>query len=102
MSPATKRSAKVECINLNTGGRMKIDAATYELFSKAIYHALMGSKGLTFTELVEGVKDCFQQQKISFDGSVGWYTVTVKNDMQSKGILDVFNQKGAKLHRLSK
>ena len=100
--PANTSTDKVECINPNTGSRMHIDAATYALFSKAIYHTLLAEKALTYTELVAGIKDCFQQQKTTFDGSVEWYAVTVKNDLQSKGIIEAFTEKGKKLHRLAK
>ena len=90
----------MQCLNPNTGGRMNIDADTYELFSKAIYHTLMGNKSLTYTQMVEGVHHCFQQQATTFDGSVSWYTVTVKHDMQAKGVIAVYTEKGKKLHRL--
>ena len=91
----------MECLNPNTGRRMLIDAATYELFSKAIYYTLMEEKQLTFTQMVEGVRDCFKKQKTSFDGSVEWYTVTVKNHLQAKGVMEAFPGKGKKLHRLA-
>ena len=92
---------KTECINPNTGGRMKIDSEVYDLFSKAIYHELKKNSPLSFTELVEGVEDCFKQQKTKFNGSIGWYAVTVKHDMQARGIIDVYTEKGRKLHRLA-
>jgi hypothetical protein len=98
--PTTTKPAKVECINPNTGGRMHIDAATYELFFKAICQTLKAGKALTFTQMVEGVKECFRNQKTVFDGSVEWYTVTIKNNMHSEGILEVYTEKGKKLHRL--
>ena len=62
MSTATKSSNKVECINPNTGGRMNIDATTYEMFSKAIYHTLKEGAPLTFSQIVEGIYDCFKKQ----------------------------------------
>lgn len=96
-----KLAGKVKCLNPNTGSRMNIDADTYELFSKAIYHTLTGSKGLTFTQLVEGIEDCFQKQQTKFNGSVGWYAVTVKNDMQAKGLISVVTEQGKKIHQLS-
>ena len=102
MSTASKPTGKVECRNPNTGGRMNIDASTYDLFSKAIYHTLMGDKALTYSQIADGIYDCFKQQKTKFDGSVEWYAVTVKNDMQSRGVIEVFNEKGKKLHRLKK
>lgn len=101
MPTTTKPTGKVECLNPNTGGRMNVDADTYELFSKAIYHTLMGGKLLTYTEMVNGVKDCFQKQKTAFNGSVSWYAVTVKNDMHAKGVIEVVTEKSRKLHRLS-
>jgi hypothetical protein len=100
--PAATKPAKTECRNPNTGSRMNIDAATYQLFAKAITHTLQGGKQLTYTQLVTGVKDFLQQQQINFGGSVEWYSVTVKNALQSEGIIEVFTRKGRKLHRLIK
>jgi hypothetical protein len=100
---ATKTAPqKIECLNPNTGGRMNIDKKTYELFSKAIYHTLKKNQPLTYTQIVEGIEDCFKQQKTKFDGSVSWYAVTVKHDMHARGIIDVFTEKGKKLHRITK
>lgn len=93
---------KVECLNPNTGKKMNIEKGTYDLFSKAIYHSLKKEGPITFTQLVEGVNDCFKQQKTKFDGSIGWYAVTVKNDMQAKGVIEVFTEKGKKLHSIKK
>jgi hypothetical protein len=100
--PAEAKPKKVECLNPNTGGRMNIDKDTYDLFSKAIYHTLKKEGPVTFTQLVEGVEDCFTEQKTKFDGSIGWYAVTIKNDMQARGIIDVFTEKRKTLHRLKK
>ena len=95
-------SEKVECLNPNTDGKMNLDKKVYELFSKAIYHTLKKNQPLTYTQIVEGIYDCFKQQKTKFDGSVSWYAVTVKNDMHARGIIEVFTEKGKKLHRLKK
>src|SRR4051794_5852954 len=100
--PAIKPSAKVECLNPNTGGRMNIDASTYDLFSKAINHILKEEKQLTYSQIVDGIKDYFKKQKTKFDGSIGWYAVTIKNDMQSRGVIEAFTEKGKKMHRLVK
>lgn len=97
----TNPANKVECHNPNTGGHLMTDADTYELFSKAIYHTLKKEKVLTYTQMVEGIHDYFREQHISFDGSVEWYAVTIKNDMQVKGVIDIFSEKGKKLHRLN-
>ena len=93
---------KVECINPNTGRRMNIDKSTYHLFSKAIYHTLKKEGAITFTGIVEGVEECFKQAKSSFEGNIGWYAITVKNDMQARGVIEAFTWKGKKLNRLKK
>lgn len=93
---------KVEILNPNTGRRMNIDQTTYDLFSKAIYHTLKAGKLLTFTQIVEGVYNCFREQKIKFEGSVEWYTISVKHDMHAKGIIEVSTEKGKKLHSLKR
>ena len=98
--PETKSSA-IECLNPNTGRKMKIDKNTYELFSKAIYHVVKAGKAITFTEIVKGVEDCFKQEKTKFNGAIGWYAITVKNDMHARGVLKVFTEKGKKLHSIA-
>jgi hypothetical protein len=99
---AVRQQQKVECLNPNTGRIMSIDKEVYDLFSKAIYHTLKKGKALTYTEIVEGVNECFKQQKTKFDGSVGWYTVTVKHDMHARGVIEITTEKGKKIHRLKK
>jgi hypothetical protein len=97
----TKTHEKVECLNPNTGGKMKIDAEIYNNFSKAIYHVLKQSKEpITYTEIVRGVKKCFKENKTKFDGSVEWYAVTVKHDMVANNIIETWIEKGTRLHKL--
>ena len=98
--PAKTVPQKVECLNPNSGGRMNIDKKTYDLFSKAIYHTLKKNQPLTYSQVVEGIYDCFKNQKTKFDGSVEWYAVTVKNDMHARGMIEVFMEKERNLHRI--
>ena len=95
-------SGKVECLNPNTGGKINIDLSTYELFSKAIYHTLKAKGPVSFTEMVEGIRDCFKKQGTVFKGSISWYAVTVKNDLESRKVIHTYMEKGKKLHQLSK
>lgn len=98
-----KSIEKIACLNPNTGRKMNIDAKVYELFSKAIFHTLKKEKrGITYTEIVEGIKKCFKEQKTVFKGSIEWYAVTVKHDMHARGIIETFTGNGKKLHRLKK
>ena len=98
---SAKSAEKVECHNPNTGGKMNIDAKVYDLFSKAIYHTLKENKhAITYTDIVSGIKKCFKEKETVFKGSTGWYAVTVKNDMEAKGVIETFTEKGKKLHKL--
>jgi hypothetical protein len=98
--PAIK-TTKVECMNPNTGGRMNINKDIYDLFSKAIYQTVKTGGAITFTQITDGVEEYFKKNKKKFDGSIGWYAVTVKNDMHSRGILKVYTERGKKLHSLA-
>ena len=42
------------------------------------------------------------KKKTIFDGAVEWYAITVKNDMEARGLIEVFTEKGKKLHRIKK
>jgi hypothetical protein len=100
---ATKTpTQKVECLNPNSGRSFNMDKSIYDLFSKAIYHTLKTDKGLTFSEIVNGVHDCFKQKGQQFEGSVEWYTISVKKDMEAKGIIETYTEKGKTLNRIKK
>jgi hypothetical protein len=96
-----KTPAKIQCIHPEGKTAPAIAADTYSLFEKAIYHSLKRKKTLSFSELTEEVEKCFKKQKTKFDGSIGWYSIHVKNDMESAGIVKTFIQKGKKLHSLA-
>ena len=99
--PIKKQS--VQTLNPNTGRKMNIDANTYQVFSKAIYHTLKQAKtGISYTEMVKGVKKSLKETKANFKGSIEWYAVTVKNDMEANGVIETYFEKGTKLNRLKK
>ena len=99
MTTAAK-TKKVECLNPNTGRRMNIEKSIYELFSRTITQTLKEKGSITFTQMVKGVHDRFKQQETSFAGKVEWYTVSVKNNMHARGVIEVYTEKGKKLHRI--
>lgn len=94
------RSQKTECLNPTTGRGINIDKEVYDLFSKPIYHSLKKEKALTFTGIVEAIEDCLEQQNIKFKKSIPWYAVTVKNDLEARGVIETYTEKGKKLHRV--
>jgi uncharacterized protein DUF6958 len=100
--PSTKTVNKVQMTNPNTGSKMNIDADTWILFNRAITDVLSGGKELTFTEITTGVKKFITKNKIPFKKSISWYAVSVKLDMETRGMIEAFTEKGKKLHRLKK
>jgi hypothetical protein len=97
-----KGSAKTVCTNPNTGNQLQIDSAVYTLFEKAIRAALKGNKALLFSQIVEGVYVYLQKKQCVFGKSVEWYSIVVKQDLEVRGIIEAFTEKGRKLHRLGK
>jgi hypothetical protein len=91
-----KIAAKVECLNPNTGGSMNIDKDLYDVIAKAIRKTLQGGKAVSYTDMMDGVKKYIKTNNIDFPGSVGWYGVTVKNDMEARGVIEAFVEKGKK------
>jgi len=95
-------SKKVIVTYPTTGTERKFDAAIYEPIKAAIIKSLKGSKGKTFTELTEDVTKILRKQIPDFKRSVPWYTISVKRDLETRGIVEAFDEKGKKLNRLKK
>ncbi len=85
-----------------TGTEMKFDAAIYEPVKAAILQSLKGSKGKTFTELTDDVIKIMRKKMPAFKGSVPWYTISTRLDLETRGIVETFTEKGKKLNRLAK
>ena len=86
----------------STGTDRKFDAAIYEPFKAAIIKSLKGSKGKTFAEVTKDVSETIKKQIPGFNRSIPWYTISVKRDLETKGIVEAIEQKGKKLNRLKK
>jgi len=80
----------------------KIDSAIYEPFKEAILQSLKGSKGKTFTDLTDDVVKNIRKRLPSFKGSIPWYTISVLRDLETRGIVENFVEKGKKFNRLKK
>jgi hypothetical protein len=85
-----------------TGTQRKFESSVYEPFKAAILKSLRGSKGKTFTELTDDVVKIMRKKKPDFKGSVPWYTISIRLDLETRGIVETFVEKGKKLSRLKK
>ena len=100
MSKATTK--KVIVTHPATGTERKFDAAIYEPVKAAILQSLNGSKGKTFTALTDDVIKIIHKQLPGFKKSIPWYTISIRLDLETKGIVETFVEKGKKLNRLAK
>ncbi len=80
----------------------KIDSLIYDPFKDAILQSLKGSKGKSFTELTDDVVKTIRKKKPAFTGSIPWYTISILRDLETRGVVDNFVEKGKKFNRLKK
>lgn len=95
--------AKVEKIQLQHPEGKKAPAirkSVYNIFSAAIVEVLRKQQPCTLSEIAEGVKGYIVQNNISFEGSVEWFSVAVKQHLETNGVISTIVEKGRKLHRL--
>lgn len=100
MAKAT--SKKIIVTHPVTGTERKFDIAIYEPVKAAILQSLKGSKGKTFTEVTDDVVKIIRKQMPEFKGSIPWYTISIRLDLETKGIVETYVEKGKKLNRLVK
>ena len=93
---------KVTATHPVTGTEKKFDAAIYEPVKVAILQSLKGSKGKTFTELSDDVVKIIKKKMPGFTKSIPWYTISIRLDLETRGIVETFTEKGKKLNRLKK
>jgi ABC-type microcin C transport system permease subunit YejB len=89
-----------------TGSQFKIAAEIYAPFKAAILQSLKGSKGKSFTELTVDVTKIIRKKipvpvAIGIKKSIPWYTISIRLDLETRGIVETFTEKGKKLNRLS-
>lgn len=84
-----------------TQREMKIDATIYEPFKAAIIQSLKGSRGKTYTELTDDVTKIIRKKMPGFKGSIPWYTISIRLDLETRGEVETFVEKGRKLNRLN-
>ncbi len=97
----TSKTKKVTTTHPRTGSQFNITAEIYESFKTAILQSLKGSKGKTFTELTDDVVSIIKKKMPDFKKSIPWYTISIRLDLETKGIVETFTEKGKKLNRLA-
>jgi len=101
MAKAAK-AKKIMVTHPVTGTERKFDESIYAPVKAAILQSLKGSKGKTFSELTDDVIKTMLKKMPGFKGSVPWYTISVRLDLETRGIVETFTEKGKKLNRLKK
>ena len=80
---------KFLCINPDpekAGTRIALEK--YEAVKQAILQAVgEGEDGIYFKDLAERVEEILTAEALSNLGSVGWYTTTVKLDLEARGFI---------------
>ena len=64
---------------------VNIDKGKYDMVRKAIEETLQAQPGITFSGLTDAVGERIGDV---FEGSVGWYVVSVKLDLEARGVLE--------------
>lgn len=99
---AKAASKKVIVTHPQTGTERKFDSTIYEPVKAAIIQSLKGSKGKTFTELTDDVVKIIRKKMPGFKGSIPWYTISIRLDLETRGIVETCIEKGKKMNRLKK
>ncbi|GAB4327551.1 MAG: hypothetical protein Kow0010_11080 [Dehalococcoidia bacterium] len=80
----------VEALNVNhPGSRTPVDAAKYRAVREAMLRAVPATdEGIAFQELPAAVQKQLPGGRIPGGGSIGWYTTTVKLDLEARGLIE--------------
>ena len=99
----TKSTSKKTVItNPRTKRETKIDTTIYDPIKAAILKSLKGSKGKIFTDLADDVVITIRKTLPQFKGSIPWYTISVLRDLETRGVVDNYIEKGKKYNKLKK
>ncbi len=95
-----KSVSKIQCLHPQGKHAPSIDAAIFKLFETTIIRILRKESPLTFTELAEAIANNIAKSSISFNKSVEWYGIVVKQHLEAMGVIEVITEKGKKKNRL--
>jgi hypothetical protein len=77
---------------------VNIDRQKYERIKQAILESIRQRGEIPFKELPAAVEANLPEP---FDGSIGWYTTTVKLDLEARGIIERVPQQSPQRIRLA-
>ena len=100
--PKALQPKKTTTTHPRTGSKFNIADEIYIPFKAAILQSLKGSKGKSFSELTDDVVKTIRKKMPGFKKSIPWYTISIRLDLETKGIVETFTEKGKKLSRLKK
>ena len=83
--PEDKVSEKIMALHPAGKQGVNIDRNKYDTVRQAIEQVLQAQPEATFSQLTDAVG---QRIGDSFEGSVSWYLVSVKLDMEARGVLE--------------
>jgi hypothetical protein len=93
---------KTTITNPRSGREKNIDESIYIPFKAAILQSLKKTKGKSFTELSDDVAKIVRKKIPDFKRSIPWYTISILRDLEARGVVENFIEKGKKLNRLRK
>lgn len=96
------KAVKTKTTHPRTGSNMNIDSYIYEPIKAAIFQSLKGSKGKLFTELANDVTKIIKKKMPDFKKNISWYTISIRLDLETQGLVETFTEKGRKYNRLKK
>ena len=85
---------KIQCRHPQGKKGVRIDRAKYDPIREAILAVLEAEGPCRFMRLAERVEARLGD---SFPGSVSWYTITVKLDLEARGVVERVRQGGSEL-----
>ena len=90
-------SEKIMTLHPDGKQGVNIDKSKYDTVRQAIEQVLREQPGTTFSQLTDAVGKRIGD---TFDGSVSWYVVSVKLDLEARGVLERANERSPQRLRL--
>ena len=84
------KTERVPCLHPDPGKKgTRIERWKYELLHAALLEAIpLSEEGIPFKELTARLEEVHSEEKLQRLGSLMWYLVTVKLDMEARGEIE--------------